>query len=401
MDYLTGYSRDFCEKLSGPVCAIFNASVREGFVPPCWKEAHVIPVPKIHPPKAIESDLRPISLTATLGKILESFVGAWILERIENQLDSHQYGGLRGRSTTHALVDALHHWHSAVDKGQSVRTVFIDYAKAFDHVDHNILVAKMIAFGLPDVIIRWICSFLSDRRQRIKIGNVLSDWQLISAGMAQGSYLGPLTFIILIDSLKSACLTHKFVDDTTLSEILDKRSTSMMQQFVDELIEWSRQHAMSVNGRKTKEMLIGLIRKEPPSPLVLNGAVIDRVKSFKLLGVHISDDLKWSHHIDAICSKAASRLHFLKLLARSGASQEDLVCFYTAVVRPILEYACPVWHSSLTVAQVDALESIQKRAMRRMCKTTDHKLACIYLGIDDLHSRREHLTLSFFNRNVL
>ena len=109
------------------------------------------------------------------------------------------------------------------------RSVFIDYAKAFDHVDHNILVAQMVAFGLPDVIIRWMCAFLSDRRQRIKIGNVLSDWQLISAGMAQGSYLGPLTFIILIDSLKSACLTHKFVDDTTLSEILDKRSTSMMQ----------------------------------------------------------------------------------------------------------------------------------------------------------------------------
>jgi hypothetical protein len=157
----------------------------------------------------------------------------------------------------------------------------------------------------------------------------------------------------------------------------------MMQQLVDELIEWSRQHAMSVNGRKTKEMLIGLIRKDPPSPLVLNGAVIDRVKTFKLLGVHISDDLKWSHHIDAICSKAASRLHFLKLLARSGASQEDLVCFYTSVVRPILEYACPVWHSSLTVAQTDALESIQKRAMRLMCQS-DYKIACIIVGIDDL-----------------
>ena len=182
--------------------------------------------------------------------------------------------------------------------------------------------------------------------------------------MAQGSYLGPLTFIILIDSLKSACLTHKFIDDTTLSEILDRRSTSMMQQFVDELIEWSRQHAMSVNGRKTKEMLIGPICKKPPPPLTLDGAVIDRVKTFKLLGVHVSDDLKWLHHIDAICSKAVSRLHFLKLLARSSASLEDLVCFYTSVVRPILEYACPVWHSSLTVAQADALESIQKRAMR-------------------------------------
>ena len=256
--------RDFCGQLSGPICAIYNASIREGFVPSCWKEANVIPVPKVHPPRSVESDLRPISLTATLGKLLESFVGAWILERIENQLDGRQYGALRGRSTTHALVDALHHWHSAVDKGQSVRIVFVDYAKAFDHVDHNILVAKLLAFDMPDIIIRWICAFLTDRRQRVKIGDVLSDWLRMTAGMPQRSFLGPLTFIILIDSLRAACLSHKFVDDTTLSEIIDKGAASQMQQFVDELVEGSTRNAMNVNGRKTKEMLIGPICKKPP-----------------------------------------------------------------------------------------------------------------------------------------
>ena len=78
-------------QLSGPVCAIFNASIREGFVPARWKEANVIPVPKVQPPKSVESDLRPISLTATLGKLLESFVGGWILGRIVDKLDDHQY----------------------------------------------------------------------------------------------------------------------------------------------------------------------------------------------------------------------------------------------------------------------------------------------------------------------
>jgi hypothetical protein len=173
----------------------------------------------------------------------------------------------------------------------------------------------------------------------------------------------------------------------------------MMQLFVD-VIEWSRQHAMIVNGRKTKEMLIGPIRKEPPPQLTLDGATIDLVKTFKLLGVRVSDDLKWSQHIDAICSKAASRLHFLKLLARSGASLRDLVCFYTSVVRPILEYACPVWHSSLTVAQSDALEFIQKPAMRLMSQL-DYKSACLHVGIDELYSRREQLTVNFFKWSVL
>jgi len=84
------------------------------------KKPNVIPVPKAHPPQAIETDLRPISLTATLSTLLESFVGTWILDRIQDKLDVRQYGALKGRSTTHALVDMMHHWYKAVDDGQSV-----------------------------------------------------------------------------------------------------------------------------------------------------------------------------------------------------------------------------------------------------------------------------------------
>jgi len=89
-------------------------------------------------------------------------------------LDDRQYGALRQRSTTHALVDMLHHWHAAVDNGESVRTVFVDFTKAFDRVDHNVLVAKLVSLGLSDVIVRWICAFLRQRRQRVKIADFLS-----------------------------------------------------------------------------------------------------------------------------------------------------------------------------------------------------------------------------------
>jgi len=134
--------------------------------------------------------------------------------------------------------------------------------------------------------------------------------------------------------------------------------------------------------------------------LTLDGAAVDRVTTYKLLGVHISDDLKWMQHVDAVCSKAASRLHFLKQLARSGAPQEDLLCFYCTVVRPVLEYACPVWHSSLTVAQSDAIELIQKRALRLIYKS-DYQSALLIAGVDELQSRREQLSQKFFIRNVL
>ena len=126
-----------------------------------------------------------------------------------------------------------------------------------------------------------------------------------------------------------------------------------------------------------------------------------RVATFKLLGVYVSCDLKWSEHVDAIVSKAASRLHFLKQLKRAGAPIRHLLHFYISVLRSVLEYACPVWHSSLTVAQSDALESVQKRAISMIYSGADYETSLIVAGIDTLRDRREKLTARFFKRQVL
>lgn len=314
---------------------------------------------------------------------------------------SRQFGALKQRSTTHALVDMLHHWHAAVDNGQSVCTVFVDFAKAFDHVDHNVFVSKLVALDLPDVIVRWICAFLRHRRQRVKIGDILSDWLQLAAGMPQGSYLGPLTYVIVIDSLRPGCVTHKFVDDTTMTEILDKSAVSCMQSFVDELVQQATDAGMIVNCRKTKEILFGSILKDPPLSVTLSGTPVERVATFKLLGVHVANDLKWLQHVDAISSKVSSRLHFLKQLKRSGAGPEDLLYFYVIAIRPVLEYACPAWHSSLTAAQTKALESLQRRAMKIIFPDKDYSLSLIFASVDTLESRREQLTERFFRRSVL
>jgi len=137
-----------------------------------------------------------------------------------------------------------------------------------------------------------------------------------------------------------------------------------MQVYSDELAQQSEQAQMNINSRKTKEMLIGSISKDPPPHLMLCGATVDRVTTFKLLVIRVSShssDLKWADHVDAIVSNAASRVHFLKQLKRAGVPIRDLLHFYTAIVRPVLEYACPVWHSSLTAGQCNAIENIQKR----------------------------------------
>ena len=109
-------------------------------------------------------------------------------------------------------------------------------------------------------------------------------------------------------------------------------------------------------------MLIGSISKDPPPHLMLCGATVDRVTTFKLLGIHVSSDLKWADHANAIISKAASRLLFLKQLKRARIPIRDLLHFYTAIVRPVLEYACLVWHAGLTARQCNTIENIQKRA---------------------------------------
>ena len=247
---------------------------------------------------------------------------------VSSKLDPRQFGALKGRSTTHALLDLTHRWHMALDRGESIRAVFVDFAKAFDHVDHGLVVARLIKFGVPGYVIRWIYSFLENRQQRVHIGKILSEWLTLNGGMPQGTWLGPIIFIILIDDLQLQCLTHKFIDDTTLFEILRRGQSSGMNEVVEELLKWTEANKMKLNCKKTKEIVLGPLQKDPP-PLVVDNHAVERVTSFKLLGIHISSNLKWDAHIDFICAKAASRLHFLKVMRRACPNTRDMVCFYT------------------------------------------------------------------------
>ena len=191
---------------------------------------------------------------------------------------------------------------------------------------------------------------------------------------------------------RANCLTHNFIDDTALTEIIKKNHITYMQSFVDDLAQQAAQRNMNVNTKKTKEMLIGPITKNPPQQLTLSGTTVDRVDTFKLLGVHVSTDLKWTQHVNAISAKAVSRIYFLKQLKRAGAQMSDLVHFYTAIC-----YS-PVWHSSLTVAQTETLESLQKRAFWIIYYDGDYELLLILAQIDSLETRRDHLTSRFLKR---
>lgn len=392
--------RDLAGLLSAPLCAIFNKSISEGKVPREWKRANVAPVPKTNPPHSIESDIRPISLTSTVSKILETFICNQILSQLSH-LDHHQYGSIKGLSTTHALVDLLHHIHEIIHSHHSARICFIDYSKAFDLIDHHILVDKFTKLGVHPVLVRWLRDYLDSREQRVKIGNDVSSWLQLNGAIPQGSCLGPLCFIVYISDIDipANLRTHKYIDDITITECIHPNQMSKMPHAIDLIKSWSDKNHMKLNSKKTKEMLITFQQKPHlTQALHVNNTVIERVNHFKILGIWISDDLTWKHHINHLHTKASPRLYYLKQLRRCGLPIHDLVKYYRAIIRPLFEYASPVWHSSLTITDSETLEQIQRRALKIILPNTSYDSALQITQLQLLSTRRDTISKQFFNK---
>jgi hypothetical protein len=164
----------YADELSKPICSIFNSSLKQRYVPSQWRCANVSPLPKNAPPQEIETDIRPVSLTSIVSKTMEGFVCQCLLEASHDKIKKDQYGGLPGSSTTMALIEMLHDWYTWTDNPENyIRVVLIDFQKAFDCINHHILLQKLKDTNLPLFIIDWITSFLSCRKQRIKIGNTI------------------------------------------------------------------------------------------------------------------------------------------------------------------------------------------------------------------------------------
>jgi len=160
---------------------------------------------------------------------------------------------------------------------------------------------------------------------------------------------------------------------------------------------------MKINYTKTKEMILGSLARQPPQPLSDGSGsdcvLIERVYRFKLLGINISHDMNWQAHIDATSHKAASRLHFLRILKKSGLKPHQLLHFYLTVIRPALEYCSVVWHHGLTKAQSETLEAIQHRALRIIYPPTTgmpYTFALTLPKLPSLRDRREHINRQFF-----
>ena len=331
----------------------------EGYLPPVWRQAEV------NPPRSITSDLRPISLTPVMSKCMEAFVVRWLLDTIGAKLDPCQYGNIKGRSTTLALIRMMHDWATASDQNRAmVRVLLVDFGKAFDLIDHNILVTKLETLQVPAALVRWIHAFLSDRRQRVRLQDDVSEWLSVNGGVPQRTKLGPILFLVMINDLRFDVPTVKYVDDTTVYECIPKNGSSCLQSEADALSQWCDSNGAKINTRKTVELRIDFSKlPRETSPVNIYSNDISTVSSTKLLGVVVSNDLSWSQNTDAICKKASQRLHYLVHLRRAGLDSKQLVALYCSFVRPILEYCMCVWHFALTKTSSSSLERVQERAL--------------------------------------
>ena len=300
-------------------------------------------------------------------------------------------------------VPMLQESADATDKPDSfVRVLLVDYSKAFDHINHELLITKLCDMGLPPHLVRWMAAFLIDRQQSVKIGDTVSNIGYPNGGVPQGTLSGPKNFLVQINDLQTPCPIFKYVDDSTVFDVCNNTSVPMLQESADVITDWSRRNDMRINARKTKEMIICFCRNDNHVAsiprIVLDDNDIERVTQAKVLGVTLSSDLSWNAHVDTIVSKARKRVFTIYQLKRAGIRQCDLLRVYVSVIRPVLEYACPVWHTSLPMYLSDHIETIQKRCLRTIFPGYSYDEARSISNLPTLFERRTKLCQSYFRK---
>ena len=348
------------------------------------------------------------SLVCTPGLTVTSLVRSWwngwtIFWKIKLTINNLEAVLVGPTSTTDALVEMIHHCCEATDRyGTYVRIVLLDFAKAFDLINHEKVLVKLQANDVPPHILRWMASFLLNRTQHVKIGKNVSSVGYPKGGVPQGTVSGPRNFIMFINDLTTTAPIYKYVDDSTIVEVCQEGDTSQIQESVDMVDIWTSQNDMRLNSEKCKEMIIDFSRNYSLTSgiqsVTIGEQVLERVEHANMLGVTISNNLTWSKHVDNIVSKAGKRVYMLYQLKRAGISQNDLVKIYVSSIRPVLEYACPVWSTSLPKYLSDAIEMIQKRVLRSIHPGLHYDDILVLVGLQSLKMRRDNICKAYFNR---
>ena len=365
-------------QISKPLAFIIEKSIQTGVFPERLKYANITPIYKSGDRSDV-ANYRPISLLPAFSKIFERSMYSRLNQHLQanNILATEQYGFRKGLSTEQATYSLTNNILMAWNEKTYIGGIFCDLTKAFDCVDHDLLMAKLKHYGIQDVTFNWLKSYLMGRKQRVKISvnenqTNYSSWETVKQGVPQGSVLGPLLFTMYINDLPR-CVSQDskailFADDTSVL-VKDKDYNKFKQKMnltLTSLDQWFTANQLVLNVTKTN-----IIKFEPKTrghlPLIIpyKDQVLEEVNSAKFLGIYVDNNMNWKKHIEQISHKLNVACSMIRNLTNT-LNADILRMVYYAYFHPIILYGVIFWGNSTHAHQIFKL---QKRVIRIMSGT--------------------------------
>ena len=352
--------KECSSQISPKLCCLFNLSLYSGRIPSEWKSADVTPIHKKETKESVEN-YRPISLLPIISKALERCVYQRFYEHVAHLVSERQHGFLRNRSCVTQLLSVLHTIGHDLDRNTQTDVLYLDFAKAFDSVDHALLLQKLRSYGVKGPPLCWFEDYVTGKTQRVVVDGVGSTWSPVTSGVPQGSILGPLLFVIFINDLPDFIVkgteTALYADDTKLHDTIT--STNDCERLQQSLMNLD----IRFNPSKCKVLTISHKKSPITYDYTLGTVKLIRVCNEKDLGVVTSYELSWDLHINSIISKANKMLGVLKRTSTHLTNIKTRRTLYLSLVKSQLCYASEVW-SPVNNNLSKRVESVQRRATR-------------------------------------
>ena len=359
-------------EIAEPLTCIVNQILETGIFPEKLKLAKVIPVYK-KDEKFKLNNYRPISVLPSMSKVVERVIH----QQLHSYFDKHklyfqgQYGFRKDHNTELALLELIDRLTKTIDNGEIPINIYLDLSKAFDTLDHRILLHKLHYYGIRNTALALFESYLSHRYQYVNYNDNISNELLIKTGVPQGSILGPLLFLIYINDLPKCSNVFELVtyaDDTTLFTTLkalidcsDENVNVNIKNELCKITNWLKLNKLSLNLNKTKAMVFHLPqRRDVFTPFIeMSGRQIELVNEFSFLGITVDKHINWKCHIDNICKKVSKTTGIMNRL-KNTLPRNILLTLYNSLVLPHLTYGILAWGASNT----NDLLKLQKKAVR-------------------------------------
>lgn len=388
-----------CAKsLALPLTLLFRKSLKDCIFPSSWKKAQIIPIHK-KGSRSLIGNYRPISILNCVSKVFEKLVYNQIYPLIAKGIPYTQHGFIRGRSTVSNLALFSDYVLTQMEGGGQVDVIYTDFEKAFDRVDHDILLYKLQALGIHGDLLRWVRSYLSNRSQAVVIAGYKSDYISVPSGVPQGSHLGTLFYNAYIFDIAVCLRVSKHImyadDKKVYMNIRGTADCEELQQDLDSLQQYYSRNKITVSVPKCQVITFSRKKKPILFNYNFNGIVIERVNMVRDLGVFFDGKMLLSDHVEKIVQRAYRNLGFVVRTCKPFNCPLTLKVVYFAYVRSILEYASPIW-SPCYKDYIARLERIQRKFIKHLNFSTHQRNnsyldGCRFYGLLTLEERRQML----------